>query len=186
MSSGRVEGDSEASVAEGERLADGLADGMADELADQLADDEEVHLSWTATDVRWANQWGADLDSPTVFAATDRRVLFETAEGVTSIGYNRMRAVNVDSPNRGPDLSVAFLACGGLCLVVGLLAAVRDFANGAALVVLSLALLVAGSAMGTTTEGATVTVVVGNERQRLSFSAEESVGARLSELVNDW
>lgn len=174
MSIGRVEDDPETSAAGRERFAD------------ELDDREEVRLSWTATDVHWANQWGFDLDSPTVFAATDRRVLFETADGVTSIGYDRVRAVNADSANDGPDLSVAFLACGGLCLVVGLLAAVRDFANGMGLVALSLALLVAGTAMERRTDAATVTIVVGNERQRLSFSAHEEIGSRLAALVDEF
>ena len=181
MSTGRFEDDPEDDAGASETGREGLTD----ELADELADGEEVRLSWTAREVHWANQWGYDLDSPTAFAATGRRILFETPDGVTSIGYNRVRAVNVDAPTGGPDLSLAFLACGGLCLLVGVAATFRDFVNGAALVVLSLALLIAGSAMGTTTDAATVTIVVGNERQRLSFSAEESVGVELSDLVNE-
>lgn len=153
-------------------------------FTDELADDEEVRLSWTAGEVRWANQWGADVESPTAFAATDRRVLFETGDGVTSIGYNRVRAVNTDSAAGGPDLSMAFLVCGGLCLAVGLVAVTRDAANGAGLIALSVALLIAGSAMGNRTDAATVTIVVGNERQRLSFSADESVCREFSKLVS--
>jgi hypothetical protein len=154
-------------------------------FADELADGEGLHLSWTASDVHWANQWGADLDSPTAFAATDRRVLFETDDGVTSIGYNRIRAVHTDSATGGPDLSAAFLVCGGLCLTVGLLAATRDFTNGAGLVALSVALLLAGVGMRGGSDDVTVTIVVGNERQRLSFSAAESVCLEFSELVDE-
>ena len=170
MSLGRAEGD--------------VRDEARSRFADELADGEEVRLSWTASDVRWANQWGADLDSPTAFAATDRRVLFETGDGVTSIGYDRVRAVHTDSAT-GPDLSVAFLACGSLCLVVGLLAATRDFTNGAGLVALSVALLVAGVGMRGGTDAATVTIVVGNERQRLSFSADEQTCRQFADLVDE-
>jgi hypothetical protein len=173
MSVGGVEGD-----------ADGLGEPR-NRFADELAADEEVRLSWTASDVRWANQWGADLDSPTAFAATGRRVLFVTDDGVTSIGHDRVRAVHTDAPTGGPDLSMAFLACGSLCLVVGLLAATRDFANGAGLVALSVALLIAGSVMGNQSDAATVTIIVGNERQRLSFSADESVCRAFAELVDE-
>jgi hypothetical protein len=166
------------------RVEDAQLEDPRGRFADELADGEEVRLSWTASDVRWANQWGADVDSPTAFAATDRRVLFETGDGVTSIGYNRIRAVNTDSAT-GPDLSVAFLVCGGLCLTVGLLAATRDFTNGAGLVALSVALLLAGVGMRGGSDAATVTIVVGNERQRLTFSAAESLCLAFSELVDE-
>lgn len=154
-----------------------------DPLAERLQPGEEVRLSWTATGVRWANQWNVDTGTPTAFAATDRRVLFETADGATSIGYNRVRAVNVEPPRTGPDLSTAFIVFGGLCLVVGLVAATRDPLNGFGLAGLAVALLVAGYASSEDDRSATVTIIVGNERQRLSFSVDEEVGSEFAELA---
>jgi hypothetical protein len=153
---------------------------------DRLESSEEIRRSWTGSDVRWANQWQPTPDSPTAFAATDRRVLFESDDGVTSIGYNHVRAVRTDPAGEGLDLSVAFLACGGLCLVVGLVVAADDFTNGVGLVVLSVMLLVAGSAVGGGPEQATITLVIDNERQRLSFSADEDVGVELAELAEQY
>jgi hypothetical protein len=149
-------------------------------FADRLESGEEVHLSWDASDVRWANQWTSAPDA-TTFAATDRRVLFDAGDGPVSIGYNHVRAVKTD-PADGVDLSVAFVACGGLCLVVGMLAATRDFANGVGLVALSVLLLITGSAVSGEADGATVTIVIDNERQRLSFTADEAVGEELAHL----
>ena len=152
---------------------------------DEMESTEEVRLSWTASNVRWANQWQPTPDSPTTFAATDRRILFETETGVTSIGYNHIRAVRTDAVGDDLDLSVAFVACGGLCLLVGLVVAANDFANGVGLVALSVMLLVAGSAFGNDPEQATITIVIDNERQRLSFSADGEIGAELAELVEN-
>jgi hypothetical protein len=73
----------------------------------------------------------------------------------------------------------------GLCLLVGLVVATRDAANGAGLVFLSVVLLVAGRAVTDKAERATVTVVIDGERQRLSFSVDESVGAELAGPVGD-
>ncbi|UPV73801.1 hypothetical protein M0R89_14800 [Halorussus limi] len=152
---------------------------------DQLESAEEIRLSWTGSDVRWANQWQTLPDTPTSFAATDRRVVFATGDETTSIGYNHIRAVETKPAGEGLDLSVAFLACGGLCLLVGVVVATRDAMNGAGLVLLSVMLLVAGKAVETDAERATITIVIDNERQRLSFSADESIGAELAELVEE-
>ncbi|NEU56952.1 hypothetical protein [Halorussus sp. MSC15.2] len=150
---------------------------------DRLESTEEIRLSWTGSDVRWVNQWRMASDSPTAFAATDRRVLFETGETTASIGYNHVRAVKIDPAGERLDLSTAFLACGGLCLVVGLLAAINDVTSGVALILLAVMLLLAGNAVETGPDCATVTVVIDNERQRLSFSAREEVGEELAELA---
>ena len=104
---------------------------------------------------------------------------------MTSIGYNHVRAVRIDSAADGPDLSLAFVACGGLCLLVGMVVAASDFANGVGLIALSVLLLVAGSAFGGGPERSTVTIVIANERQRLSFSADEDVGLKLARLATD-
>ncbi|WP_276301040.1 hypothetical protein [Halorussus lipolyticus] len=157
--------------------------GTPTAFADALERNERVHRTWEASNVRWANQWQPTPDSPTAFAVTDRRVLFETEEGVTSIGYNHIRAVRTDPAGEDLDLSVAFVVCGGLCLLVGLVVATNDFTNGVGLMLLSVMLLVAGSAFGNGPEQATITLVIDNERQRLSFSADEAVGAELVELV---
>lgn len=152
---------------------------------DRLESNEEVRLSWTASNVRWANQWHPAPESPTHFAATDRRILFETRDGVTSIGYEHVRAVRTDPASDGPDLSLAFVACGGLCLLVGIAVATNDLTNGLGLVALSVMLLVAGSAFSGGPEQSTVTIVIDNERQRLSFSTDESVGVELAEFADD-
>ncbi|MFC7080513.1 hypothetical protein [Halorussus caseinilyticus] len=167
----------------GEVGVENAPDDSATRFEAELEPDEEVRLSWTASGVHWANQWGIDPETPTAFAATDRRVLFETEDAITSIGYNHVRAVKVDAAGGELDLSVAFVACGGLCLLVGLLVASRDFGNGAGLVVLSVVLLVAGSAMGNETDRATVTLVIDNERQRLGFSVDEDAGEELARLA---
>lgn len=172
MSVGRVDADEE------------FADQHA-EFADALADGEEVRLSWSATEVHWADEWRSVPDEAT-FAATDRRVLFVAGDSTTSIGYDHVRAVITDSATGGPDLSTAFVACGGLCLLVGLLVATSDLLNGVGLVVLSMALLAAGSTVGDSSDGVTVTIVIDNERQRLSFSAAESVGVELATLADEF
>ncbi|WP_128478246.1 hypothetical protein [Halorussus pelagicus] len=151
----------------------------------ELQTGEQVRRSWTASNVRWANQWQTLPNAPTQFAATDRRVIFTTGEGTTSIGYNHIRAVETDPAGEGLDLSAAFLACGGLCLLVGVVVATRDLLNGVGLVALSVMLLVGSNAVGVGSPQATVTVVIDNERQRLSFSADESVGSDLAALVAD-
>ncbi|WP_435178622.1 hypothetical protein [Halorussus sp. AFM4] len=171
------------SVGEVSGAADGDAEG-AGRFEAELERTEEVRLSWEASGVRWANQWGIDPDTPTRFAATDRRVLFETESGTSSIGYRHVRAVKVDAASDGLDLSMAFVGCGGLCLLVGLLVATDDLANGAGLVLLSVMLLVAGSAVGGTSDRATVTLIIDNERQRLSFEVDEDVAERLAELAS--
>ncbi|UPV99842.1 hypothetical protein M0R88_15150 [Halorussus gelatinilyticus] len=166
----------------------GVEDGERDlpaAIEAELQAGEEVRRSWTAGNVHWANQWQVLPDSPTHFAATDRRVVFATGDETTSIGYNHVRAVETDPADDGMDLSVAFRACGGLCLVVGVVAATRDLTNGAGLVALSVLLLAAGGAVGTGPDRATVTIVIDNERQRLSFSADESVGEALAELATE-
>jgi len=168
----------------GERRDDATGE-PGERFAAELRSGETIRFAWTATGVHWANQSAYDVSTPTTFAATDRRILFETDESVASIGYNRMRAVETTPAAEGFDVSTAFVASGGLCLVVGVLVALRDFANGAGLVVLSVALLAVGAAIDDTDRGATVTIVIGNERQRLSFSAEEEVGARLAALVEE-
>ncbi|WP_132058398.1 hypothetical protein [Halorussus amylolyticus] len=154
-------------------------------FADVLADDEEIRFSWDATGVHWANEHRSDIRSPTACAATDRRLVFATDDDAVSVGYDRIRAVKTDPGVEGPELSTLFLGGGGACLVVGAVVAADDFQNGVALVALSVALLVAGSATGDSSKAATVTVVIGNERQRLSFSADEEVGAALAVLAND-
>jgi len=166
----------------GERRDD-AGDRPVERFAAELQSGEPIRFAWTATGVRWANQSAYDVSTPTTFAATDRRVLFETDESVASIGYDRMRAVETTPAAEGFDVSTAFLASGGLCLVVGVLVALQDFANGAGLVVLSIALLAVGAGIGDTDRAATITIVIGNERQRLSFAAEEDVGERLATLA---
>jgi len=168
----------------GERRDDAV-DQPDERFAAELQSGEAVRFAWTATGVHWATQSADDVSTPTTFAATDRRILFEADESVASIGYNRMRAVETTPASEDLDVSKAFLASGGLCLVVGVLVALRDFANGAGLVVLSVALLAVGAAIGDTGRGPTVTIVIGNERQRLSFSADEEVGERLVALVEE-
>lgn len=165
------------------RVEDGEASTERVPFADVLEATEEVHRSWEATDVHWANQWRSAPDA-TAFAATDRRILFATEGGQTSIGYNHVRAVETDTSD-AMDLSVAFVVCGGLCLLVGLVVATDDPANGVGLVVLSLLLLVARNAGTDSTDRATVTVVIDNERQRLTFSADEEVGRELARLAGD-
>jgi len=167
----------------GERRDD-ADDKPGERFAAELQAGEEVRFAWTATDVRWATQSASEVSTPTTFAATDRRILFETDASVASIGYSRMRAVETSPATDGFDVSTAFLASGALCLAVGVLVALRDFANGAGLVVLSIALLAVGAGIGDTDRAATVTIVIGNERQRLSFAAEEEVGAALAALVD--
>ncbi|WP_135851163.1 hypothetical protein [Halorussus salinus] len=152
----------------------------------ELEASEEVRRSWTAGNVHWANQWQVLPDATTHFAATDRRIVFATGDETTSIGYNHVRAVETDPAGGGMDLSVAFRACGGLCLVVGVVAATRDLTNGAGLVALSVLLLAAGGAVSGGSDRATVTIVIDNERQRLSFSADESVGAALAALADEY
>lgn len=164
------------------RSEDAAVDEAA-RFADVLADDEEVRLSWGATGVRWANERWTDLQSTTAFAATDRRVVFETGETATSVGYDRIRAVKTDAASDARGASTALVGCGGVCLLVGLVVATRDLTNGVGLVLVSAALLAVGSATAGSSEGATVTIVIGNERQRLSFSADESIGAELAEFV---
>ncbi|NHN58652.1 MULTISPECIES: hypothetical protein [Halorussus] len=159
-------------------------DGGSARFDAELESTEEVRLSWEASGVRWANQWGIDPETPTAFAATDRRILFDAESGTNSIGYRHVRAVKVDAAGDGLDLSMAFVGCGGLCLLVGLLVATDDLANGVGLVLLSVMLLVAGSAVGDAPERATVTLIIDNERQRLSFSVDEDVGERLAELAS--
>lgn len=83
----------------------------------------------------------------------------------------------------GPDVSTALLACGGLCLAVGLAAAARDFVNGLGLAGLAVALLVAGYAAEEDDPTARVVIVVGNERQRLSFAADEGVASEFAALA---
>ncbi len=155
-------------------------------IESELQPREEVYRSWTGGNVRWANQWQVLPDAPTRFVATDRRIVFATGDETTSIGYNHVRAVETDPASGGMDLSVAFRACGGLCLVVGIVAVTRDLTNGIGLVALSVLLLAAGGAVGTGADRATVTVVIDNERQRLSFSADESVGAELAALADEY
>ncbi|WP_137286927.1 hypothetical protein [Halorussus salinisoli] len=167
----------------GEVGVENAPDESATRFEAELETGEEIRLSWEASGLRWANQWGIDAETPTAFAATDRRVLFETGETTTSIGYDHVRAVKVDAAGDELDLSVAFVACGGLCLLVGLATATDDFANGVGLIVLSAMLLLAGSAIGNDTERATITVVIDNERQRLAFSADEDVGEQLARLA---
>lgn len=164
------------------RSEDVAADEAA-RFADVLADDEEVRLSWEATGVQWANERWTDLQSPTAFAATDRRVVFETGETATSVGYDRIRAVKIDAANDGRGVSTALVGCGGVCLLVGLVVAAEDFTNGAGLVLVSAALLAVGSATAGSSEEASVTIIIGNERQRLSFSADEDVGESLDRFV---
>ncbi|WP_134670923.1 hypothetical protein [Halorussus marinus] len=163
---------------------DDAAEKPSERFDDELQSEESVRFSWTATGVRWANESIHDVSTPTTFAATDRRILFETDESVASIGYDRMRAVKTSPAAAGFDVSTAFLASGGLCLVVGVVVALQDFTNGAGLVVLSIALLAVGAAIDDTDRAATVTIVIGNERQRLSFAADEDVGPKLSGLVD--
>jgi hypothetical protein len=164
--------------------SDGDSEAEGRPFAGVLAADEEVRLSWSATGVHWAHEWRSAPER-TTFAATDRRIVFGAEDAPTSIGYDHVRAVETDSASTGPGLSTAFLGCGGVCLLVGLLVATSDLANGVGLVVLSVALLVAGSAVDDATESATITLVIDNERQRLSFEADEEVGVRLAELVED-
>ena len=171
------------SVGEVSGAADGTPDGSA-RFEAVLESTEEIRLTWEASGVRWANQWGIDPETPTAFAATDRRILFATESGTSSIGYGHVRAVKVDSAGDELDLSMAFVGCGGLCLLVGLLVATDDLANGVGLVLLSVMLLVAGSAVSGSPDRATVTLIIDNERQRLSFSVDEELGERLAELAS--
>lgn len=146
------------------RSADAAADEVA-RFADVLAADEEIRLSWEATEVRWANERWTNLQSPTAFAATDRRVVFETGETATSIGYDRIRVVKTDAASDGRDVSTTLVGCGGVCLLVGLVVATRDFANGVGLVLVSAALLAVGSTTAGSSSAATITIVIGNECQ---------------------
>lgn len=152
-------------------------------LEDALADDEAVAMTWQATGVRWADQRGSDSGA-TTFVATDRRVVFAAEEGTTSIGYGHIRAVRTDTASGGPGVSTAIVGCGALCLLAGLVVATDDLSNGAGLVLLSIALLAAGSVASDDSRQATVTIVIGNERQRLTFGADESVGSRLAALLD--
>jgi hypothetical protein len=81
-------------------------------FAGVLGDDEEVRLSWSATEVHWANEWQSAPDE-TEFVATDRRVVFATRDGTTSIGYDHVWAVMTDAAADGFDVSSAFVASGG-------------------------------------------------------------------------
>lgn len=149
-----------------------------------LTSGEEQLLSWTSSTVHWAGDWDDDPQTPTAFAATNRRIVFSNGESTTSIGYDHVRAVETDGVSGGPGAYHAFVAFGGLGLLAGLVVATADPLNGVGLVVLSLMLLVAGSTVGDSLGGdATVTLVIDNERQRLTFSAEEGVAEELRRLA---
>lgn len=166
----------------GDERPDGTDGDAVERFADALAPDEEVRCSWTAAQARWANERG-NRSSPSTFAATDRRLLFSTDGATTSVGWDHVRAVEVDA-GRNADLSTPLLVCGGLGLLVGLAVVTDDAVNGAGLIALSVALLVGGGIAGGSSEGATVTVVIDNERQRLTFSADEEVAATLARLAD--
>lgn len=182
MSAGKPTGESPPS---GRPLTESPPSDLDEPLADAVADDEAVRFSWSAADVRWANERTTDVLSAAAFAATDRRIVFATDGTVHSIDYDRLRAVKTDPGSAGPDLSTAFLACGGVGLLVGVVAATNDVVNGAGLVALSVALLAVGSATGDSARSASVTIIVGNERQRLTFSADEDVGAALASVCEE-
>ena len=167
----------------GDERREGSDGDAVERFADALSPDEEVRCSWTASGARWANERG-NRASPSAFAATDRRLLFSTGETTTSVGWDHVRAVEVDA-GRSADLSKPLLTCGGLGLLVGLAVVTDDAVNGAGLILLSVALLVGGSVAGDSSEEATITVVIDNERQRLTFSADEEVGETLDRLAGE-
>lgn len=167
----------------GDRRAERSDADAVERFADALAPDEEIRCSWTASGARWANESGT-RSSPSAFAATDRRLLFSAGETTTSVGWDHVRAVELDAGGNA-DLSTPLLACGGVGLLVGLAVVTRDTFNGAGLILLSVVLLVGGTLAGDSSEEATVTVVIDNERQRLTFSAPEAVGERLASLAGE-
>lgn len=161
----------------------GTVEAFPEQFDQRLKPGEEVYLLWDATGVHWADEWAIDLGSSTTFAATDRRIIFESGDSTTSIGYEHVRAVKTEPPSGGPGLHTASLVSGSIGLLVGLLVTLRDFANGFGLMILSFAVLVVGLVTERSANRATITLVIDNERQRISFSADESVGAELARLA---
>lgn len=158
-----------------------MSDGT---FEDALVAGEELLLSWTTSTVRWAGQWNDDPPTPTAFAATDRRLIFSNADGATSIGYDHVRAVETRDENGGPGAFYAFAGFGGLGLLAGLFVATRDPLNGFGLVGLSILLMAVGTFVNGATSESTVTVVIDNERQRLTFGADDDVATELRRLAD--
>ncbi|USZ68455.1 hypothetical protein NGM10_01645 [Halorussus salilacus] len=167
----------------GDQRPERSEDDAVGRFADALAPGEEVRCSWTAAQARWANESGI-RPSPSSFAATDRRLLFSTGETTTSVGWDHVRAVEVDA-GVSANLSTPLLVCGGVGLLVGLVVVTRSAVDGVGLIALSLVMLVGGRVVGDYSQEATVTVVIDNERQRLTFSADEEVAATLDRLASD-
>lgn len=155
---------------------------------DVLSADEQSALSWEASEVQWAGKRENPSQFPVAFAATESRVLLSNGSRTVAVEYDHVRAVESEQSGSGPGLTLAFGASGGLGLLVGLFVAARHPVDGLGLVVLSLMLLVVGSTVGDSfgAEHYETTLVIDNERQRLTFVTTENVGPELRELVSNW
>ncbi|WP_158057042.1 hypothetical protein [Halorussus halophilus] len=152
---------------------------------DVLRAGEQSALSWEASDVRWAGTREDPRDSPIEFAATERRLLLSNGSRTVTVEYDHVRAIECERSGSGPGLTLAFGASGAVGLFVGLVVTTRDFVDGLGLIVLSLMLLGVGSTVGDSfgTDHYETTLVIDNERQRLTFVTSEDVAPELRKLV---